>query len=219
MESMARGHWDEWMWTARNGVAVLAALLLAGILSQARVFQEAALGSNGLNAAAAVRFLGYGTALVLIWVTAWHAAAQIAPRDSVSRLLHEGLPPFATLLILPGVYGLIRPFLSGRAVTGVSWMFVLLLLATAVWLGRALYDNAEALVIGAAAIKRRVSESAELRTSVPELPGAEYGDGEVLHQLWHVAGTAGESRRSGCGREREATRGHGPEAFRLDDVA
>jgi hypothetical protein len=61
------------------------------------------------------------------------------------------------------VYGLIRPFLSDRAAMGVSWMFVLLLLATAVWLGRVLYDNAEALVLGAAAIKRRVSESAERR--------------------------------------------------------
>jgi hypothetical protein len=163
MESMVRGHWDEWMWTARNGIAVLAALVLAGILSHARVFQEAALGSNGFNAAAVVQLLGYGTALVLIWMTAWRAAAQIPPRDSVSRLLHEGLPPFATLLILPGVYGLIRPFLSERAVTGMSWIFVLLLLATAVWLGHALYDNAEALVIGAAAIRRRVSESAERR--------------------------------------------------------
>jgi len=79
----------------------------------------------------------------------------------VSRLLHEGLPPSATLLILPGVCGLIRPFLSDRAVTAVSWMFVLLLLVTAVWPGGVLYDNAEALVIGAAAIRRRVSESAE----------------------------------------------------------
>jgi ribosomal protein L40E len=166
MESMARGHWDEWMWTARNGIAVLAALVLAGILSQARVFQEAALGSNGFNAAAVVRLLGYGTALVLIWMTASSAAAQIPPRDSVSRLLHEGLLPFATLLILPGVYGLIRPFLSEQAVTGVSWVFVLLLLATAVWLGRALYDNAEAVVIGGAAIRRRVSESAERRGQV-----------------------------------------------------
>jgi hypothetical protein len=46
--------------------------------------------------------------------------------------------------------------LGERAVTGVSWIFVLLLLATAVWLGRALYDNADALVVGAAAIRRRV---------------------------------------------------------------
>jgi uncharacterized paraquat-inducible protein A len=164
MESMARGHWDEWMWTARNGVAVLAALVLAGILSQARVFQEAVLGSDGFNAAAVVRLLGHGIALALIWMTAWRAAAQIPPRDTVSCLLHEGLAPFATLLILPGVYGLIRPFLSERAVTGVSWMFVLLLLATAVWLGRVLYANAEARVIGAGAIRRRVSESAERRT-------------------------------------------------------
>jgi hypothetical protein len=172
MESMARGHWDEWMWTARNGVAVLAALVLAGILSQVRVFQEAVLGSDGFNAAAVVRLLGYGIALALIWITAWRAAAQIPPRDTVSRLLHEGLPPFATLLILPGVYGLIRPFLNERAVTGVSWMFVLLLLATAVWLGRVLYANAEALVIGAAAIGRRVSESAERRTHACQNCGA-----------------------------------------------
>jgi hypothetical protein len=48
-------------------------------------------------------------------------------------------------------------------VTGMSWMFVLLLLATAVWLGHALYDNADALVVGTAAIRRRVSESAERR--------------------------------------------------------
>jgi hypothetical protein len=172
MESMARGHWDEWMWTARNGVAVLAALVLAGILSQVRVFQEAVLGSDGFNAAAVVRLLGYGIALALIWITAWRAAAQIPPRDTVSRLLHEGLPPFATLLILPGVYGLIRPFLNERAVTGVSWMFVLLLLATAVWLGRVLYANAEALVIGAAAIGRRVSESVERRTHACQNCGA-----------------------------------------------
>ncbi len=164
MESMARGHWDEWTWTARNGVAVLAALMLAGILSQVRVFQEATLGSGGFNAAAVVRLLGYAVALALIWISAWRAAAQIPPRDTVSRLFHDGLLPSATLLILPGVYGLIRPFLSDRAAMGVSWMFVLLLLATAVWLGRVLYDNAEALVIGAAAIQRRVSASAERPT-------------------------------------------------------
>jgi hypothetical protein len=94
---------------------------------------------------------------------ALRAAAQIPPHDAVPRLLHEGLPPSATLLILLGVYGLIRPFLSDRAATGVSWIFVLLLLATAAWLGRVLYDNAEALVVGAAAIRRRISESAERR--------------------------------------------------------
>ena len=91
MGSIARWHRDEWMWMVRNGIAVLAAVVLAGILSEARVFQEAALGSGGFNAAAAVRLLGYGIALALIWITAWRAAAQIAPRDAVSRLLHEGL--------------------------------------------------------------------------------------------------------------------------------
>jgi ribosomal protein L40E len=160
------------MWTVRNGVAVLAAVLLAGILSGAQVFREAALGSGGFNAAEAVRLLGYGIALAVIWISAWRAAAQIRAGDPVSRLVHEGLPPFATLLVLPGVYGLIHPFLSGRAVTVVSWTFVLLLLATAVWLGLVLYGNAEALVIGAAAIRRRISASAERRAQACHKCGA-----------------------------------------------
>jgi hypothetical protein len=172
MASIASWYREEWMWTVRNGVAVLAAVVLAGILSGAQVFREAALGSGGFNAADAVRILGYSIALAVIWISAWRAAAQIRGGDPVSRLLHEGLPPFATLLILPGVYGLIHPFLSERAVTAVSWMFVLLLLATAVWLGLVLYGNAEALVIGVAAIRRRISESAERRGHACQKCGA-----------------------------------------------
>jgi len=172
MAPIAGSDREEWMWTVRNGVAVLAAVVLASILSGAQVFREAALGSGGFNAAEAVRLLGYGIALAVIWISAWRAAAQIRASDPVSRLLHESLPPFATLLILPAVYGLIHPFLSGRAVTVVSWMFVLLLLATAVWLGLVLYGNAEALVIGAAAIRRRISASAERRAQPCQKCGA-----------------------------------------------
>ncbi|HEV8532246.1 MAG TPA: zinc ribbon domain-containing protein [Methylomirabilota bacterium] len=163
MASIARWHGEEWMWTIRNAIAVLAALLLASILSGVQVFRQATLGSGGFNAGEAVSLLGFAVALTLIWTSAWRAAAQIRASDPVSRLLHEGLPAFATLLILPGVYGLIHPFLLERAVTIVSWMFVLLLLATAVWLGLVLHDNAEALVLGAVAIKRRISETAERR--------------------------------------------------------
>ena len=163
MTSIARWDREEWMWTIRNAIVVLAALVLASILSGAQVFREAALGSGGFNAGEAVRLLGFAIALTLIWTSAWRAAAQILASDPVSRLLREGLPAFATLLILPGVNGLIHPFLSEKAVTIVSWMFVMLLLATAVWLGVVLHDNAEALVLGAVAVKRRISEAAERR--------------------------------------------------------
>jgi len=172
MTSIARWDREEWMWTIRNAIAVLAALVLASILSGAQVFRQAALGSGGFNAGEAVRLLGFAVALTLIWTSAWRAAAQILASDPVSRLLHEGLPAFATLLILPGVHGLIHPFLSEKAVTIVSWMFVLLLLATAVWLGVVLHDNAEALVLGAVAIKRRISGAAERRAHACQKCGA-----------------------------------------------
>jgi len=187
MERMARWQWDEWMWTARNGVAVLAAVVLTGILSQVQVFQEAALGSEGFNAAAVVRLLGYGIALALIWMTAWCAAAQIPPRDAGSRLLREGISPFTALLTLPGVYSLIRPFLGDRAVTAISWVFVLLLLATAAWLGSVLYHNADALVMGAAKIRHQISESGEHRELACEQCKALNSVTAKLHQLRHTA--------------------------------
>ena len=203
MEPMARWQWDEWMWTARNGVAVLAALVLTGILSQVQVFQEAALGSEGFNAAAVVRLLGYGIALALIWMTAWSAAAQIPLRDAGSRLLREGFPPFTALLTLPGFYSLIRPFLGDRAVTATSWVFVLLLLATAAWLGSVLYHNADALVIGAAKIRHQIgaakirhqiSESGEHRELACEQCKALNSMTAKLHQLRHTAQSAYSSR-------------------------
>jgi len=164
MPAIARWSWDEWSWTIRNGIGVVAVLVLANVLSAATVFHDAPLGANGFNASQAVPLVGYGIALALIWVTAWRAATQIRAIDPVSRLLSEGLPPLATLIVLPGAYGLLRPFVGERVVPIISWLFVLLLLGTAVWLGLALYRNAEALMVVATAIRHRVAQSAERRS-------------------------------------------------------
>src|SRR6266478_7549080 len=96
-------HWnrEEWMWTMRNVVAILAAVLFASILSGVQVFREAALGRNGFSASDAVRLLGYGTALILIWITAWRAAAQKPATGAIPCLLHAGSAPVVTILVLP----------------------------------------------------------------------------------------------------------------------
>ena len=150
----------EWMWAARNLVAVLAAILLAAILSHAQVFREASLGSNGFSAAEVVHLVGWGTALALIWVSAWDAAAQLPASSPGLRFLHHALPPLATLVILPAVYGLLHPFLKDRAAIVFSWIFVLLLIPTAVWLGLVLYENADALVLAATNATCRISARA-----------------------------------------------------------
>ena len=126
--------------------------------------------------------------------SAWRAAAQIPPRDAGSRLLREGFPPFTVLLTLPGAYSLIRPFLGDRAVTAISWVFVLLLLATAAWLGSVLYHNADALVIGAAKIRHQISESGEHRELACEQCKALNSMTAKLHQLRHTAQSAYSSR-------------------------
>jgi hypothetical protein len=153
----ARVNQREWMWAARNLVAVLAAILLAAILSHAQVFREASLGSNGLSAAEVVHIVGWGTALALIWISAWSAAAQLPESTPGLRLLRHALPPLAMLVILPAVYSLLHPFLQDRAAIVFSWIFVLLLIPTAAWLGLVLSENADALVLLATNATRRIS--------------------------------------------------------------
>ena len=161
----ARWNQMEWMWAVRNLVAALAATVLASILSEVQAFRDASLGASGLSAAEAVRFLGYGTALGLIWVSAWRVAAQIPESGPLLSLLHHALPPFATLVALPGAYRLLlfplHPFLSNGVGTVFSWIFVLPFVTTAVWFGLVLYTNADALVLLAAAAARRLSSAVE----------------------------------------------------------
>ncbi len=165
MMPAARGDEMEWAWAIRNGVAAVAATLLASILSEVQVFRSASLGSSGLSAAEAVQFLGYGTALGLIWMSAWRAAAQIPDRGPLLSLLHHALPPFATLVVLPGAYRLLllplHPFLSDGVGTVLSWIFVLPFIMTAVWLGLVLYTNADVLVLLVVAAARRLSSAVE----------------------------------------------------------
>jgi hypothetical protein len=152
----------EWMWAARNLVAAVAAIFLAAILSHAQVFRDASLGSGGLSASEVIYVIGWGTALAVIWTSAWSAAAQLPESRPGPRLLHHALPRLATLVILPAYYSLLHPFLKDRAAIAFSWIFVLLLIPTAVWLGLALYENAEALVLGGTNVTRRIS--ARVRT-------------------------------------------------------
>src|SRR5215467_274415 len=95
---------ERWAWTFRYAMACLLGLLLASILGGSQLFQNARLGPHGVSASDVVRFLGYGAALVLIWLAADRTALEL-PEDSGWRtLLRNTLVPLATLIVLAWSY-------------------------------------------------------------------------------------------------------------------
>src|SRR5215467_10777258 len=76
---------ERWAWTFRYAMACR-------------------LGPHGVSASDVVRFLGYGAALVLIWLAADRTALEL-PEDSGWRtLLRNTLVPLATLIVLAWSY-------------------------------------------------------------------------------------------------------------------
>src|SRR5687767_5627361 len=90
---------ERWMWMMRYAVVIVLALILAAALGEMELFKTTRFGKTGLNASRVVQFLGYGGALLVFWLLAQRAAAQISGEDDRWRLVKSILLPLATLIV------------------------------------------------------------------------------------------------------------------------
>jgi hypothetical protein len=148
-----------WTWLMQYGIAIVFAVLLTAILGQLPLFRESAVLGTKLTAARLVQVLGYGSALVLLWLAARQAAlhgAESGPADVVVRHI---LIPFATLVtVLVGhqvLLLLVGPFLD-KTIKGLyNWIFVLGTVGAAVWLAVAWFRNAGVILESVMVLKKR----------------------------------------------------------------
>ncbi len=66
-----------WAWAGRYLIAMMLAWVLGALLGSIPLFRETGIGSTGLTASSLVRFLGYGSAVLLLWLLGRTAATQI----------------------------------------------------------------------------------------------------------------------------------------------
>lgn len=122
-------------WMMQYGVAVLLALMLGFVLGHIPLFKETTIGK--LRAADLVQFLGYGGALVMVWMSGRHVASDVP--DEWKRLLpfRDLLIPVITLCVLSLAYGVLLlvcdPLLSKSGRQIYNWMFVAGLIGTSLW--------------------------------------------------------------------------------------
>ena len=113
-------------WLMQYGVAMAMALSLAVVLGQIPLFRETAVGK--LRASDLVQFIGYGSALGIVWMGAHQLAKKppeewpwIAPFQAI-------ILPLATLLTIAIGYTVslfvAGPFLGKSGKTAYSWIFI-----------------------------------------------------------------------------------------------
>jgi len=186
---------ERWPWAIQYGVAVLVVLVLSAVLGSSHLFHSAPLGRSDLSASSLVRFLGDSAALILVWLMARRATRELQDRGGWQALLRAIAVPLATLVILLVGYGVplfvLGPVLNDAGLAAYHWLFVIAVMAAALWLALVLYENASLLTTVASnvarSVPRHMESGSEPSSSATSLPST---------------GTESKPRRCGqCGRE------------------
>lgn len=126
-----------WEWAVPYAIGIFLALALGTILGGIPLFKQTALGGTRLTAADLVHFMGYGGALVGVWLLAQRAAVHLPKGSLVLSLLRQVDVPLATLIVVSAGYQvlllLVGPFLNETAATVYNWIFVLGIVGAALW--------------------------------------------------------------------------------------
>jgi hypothetical protein len=138
------------VWLLRYLLVIVATLILGAALGELDFFQKTSLGAVKLTASGLVRFLAYGSALVLLWRMARRAAQELSKHSGWQAQAGFFVLPVATVIIVPAAQPVLLLLLGGLLGPELrkiyDWSFILGTLGAAVWLVLALYQHLESLL-------------------------------------------------------------------------
>ena len=150
-----------WNWVGRYVAVIVLALELGAAIGAMPLFAKTFLVSGKLSAAQLVRFLGYGTALVVFWILGQRLTAVLRQQQGGRwAVLHGLVLPVVTLIVISALYSVILlvlgPLLGGALQKIYDWLFILAIIACAIWLIMAVLGQADALTEALTGSVRRV---------------------------------------------------------------
>ena len=140
----------DWTWISRYVLVIVISLVLGGAIGEFSLFKQTALGTPKLTASALVQFMGYGGAMLLLWLLGQKAARQFKDVGGKAAFLSFIIVPLVTLIVVAGAYSvlltILKPFLDPSLRNIYNWVFVLGITVSALWLAVALFHHSEPLV-------------------------------------------------------------------------
>ena len=139
-----------WNWVGRYVAVIVLALVLGAAIGGMPLFAKTFLVSGKLNAAQVVRFLGYGTALVVFWILGQRVTMALRQQqDNRWAVLQSLILPIVTLIVVSALYSvilLVIGSLLGATLEKIyDWIFILAIIGCAIWLIMAVLGQADAL--------------------------------------------------------------------------
>ena len=137
-------------WWIRYLLVIVVTLVLGAALGELAFFQKTSISVLKLTAANLVRFLGYGSALLLLWLLSRRAAQELDKQGGWRSQAGRFVLPLATVVIVPAAHPVLLLLLGGLLGAELrkiyDWLFILGTLAAAIWLVLSLYQHLEPLL-------------------------------------------------------------------------
>jgi hypothetical protein len=141
---------NNWIWIVKFVLVIAAALVLGEVLGSLELFKSATLGTPKVTAGSLVRFIAHAGALVLMWMLGQRLAQQIRALGGGMARLADPVLALITLIVTASAYVVLikfsAPFLGNGIRTLLDWTFIFGIIAAAVWLVWALFQNSEAVM-------------------------------------------------------------------------
>jgi hypothetical protein len=141
-----------WAWLIQYVLVIVLALILGAAIGELDLFKKTALSAPKLKLTAAnlAQFLGYGSALALLWLLAQRAARELQSQDGWKRPVSFFVVPLATLIVVPAAHQILLLVFSGLIGPDLrkvyNWIFIIGTTASAIWLAVAMFQHLESLV-------------------------------------------------------------------------
>jgi hypothetical protein len=140
---------ERWSWVIRYLVVIAAALILAAAFGEMALFKTTRFGKTGLNAARLVQFLGYGGALLVLWMLARRVADLLPGHEPRWNLLKSTLVPLTTLIAVSAGQAvmllLLGPLMNRQWHQVYNWVSITAIVLSAVWLLAAVLTGSASL--------------------------------------------------------------------------
>src|SRR5258708_40327204 len=92
----------DWAWMSRYILVIVIALVLGGVIGELALFRQTTLGTPKLTASALVQFMGYGGALLLLWLLGQKGSTQFRDSRGKAAFLSYIIVPPVTLIVGAG---------------------------------------------------------------------------------------------------------------------
>jgi len=157
----------DWSWIGRFVAVILVSLVLAAAIGSMDLFVKTYVIQGKLSAAHLVRFLGYSTALAALWMLGQRATMALQQNGGRWSFMQHLILPVVTLIVVASTNSIalliLKPMMDASLNNIYNWVFIVLILACAVWVVMAVLGQSAPLTEAFTSAAARLNASGKTK--------------------------------------------------------